>query len=150
MNVSNHAATGAVIALVVKEPAIALPLAFVSHFCLDALPHFGYPGNGGFNGMLKHRLTYFMLPFEFAAWIFLIVLLHSQPLTIIAAALVAVSPDLVSLYRYLVYERKGIEPPAPGKITKLHWDLNWGERPWGLIVEASWFIGIIILLKRLL
>jgi hypothetical protein len=37
---------GAIIALAISQPLIALPLAFVSHFVLDALPHYGYGGGG--------------------------------------------------------------------------------------------------------
>lgn len=37
----NHTTTGAIIALTIKEPAVALPLAFASHFVLDIIPHHG-------------------------------------------------------------------------------------------------------------
>lgn len=35
----NHALTGITIAIVVKRPELALPLAFLSHFILDMTPH---------------------------------------------------------------------------------------------------------------
>lgn len=149
MNVSNHAATGAIIAIAFKEPAIALPLAFASHFALDAVPHFGYKGNGGFTEFFKHKLTYFVLVLEFIAWVFLVFLLHAQPAVVILAALIATSPDLVWLYRYFGFERRGVEPPAIGKLSHLHSILNWCERPWGILVELVWFSGAIFLLQRL-
>jgi hypothetical protein len=37
----NHGMTGAAIALAVKQPALAVPLAFLSHFVTDMIPHFG-------------------------------------------------------------------------------------------------------------
>ncbi len=37
----NHAVTGALIAGAVGNPFLAIPLAFASHFVLDAIPHFG-------------------------------------------------------------------------------------------------------------
>lgn len=37
----NHTTTGIIIALVIREPAVALPLAFASHFALDVIPHHG-------------------------------------------------------------------------------------------------------------
>ena len=40
----NHGMTGAVIALTVKKPELAIPLSFLSHFAQDAIPHFGIPG----------------------------------------------------------------------------------------------------------
>src|SRR5690242_2115662 len=44
MTATNHALSGAVIALAVKNPVLAIPLAFVSHFVLDLLPHYNPPG----------------------------------------------------------------------------------------------------------
>ncbi|MFZ1324307.1 MAG: hypothetical protein WAQ57_04090 [Candidatus Saccharimonadales bacterium] len=41
MHTVNHAAAGAGIALAVRQPLLALPLALASHFVLDALPHYG-------------------------------------------------------------------------------------------------------------
>ena len=41
MTATNHILTGATIALAVNHPAVAIPLAFVSHFAWDAIPHFG-------------------------------------------------------------------------------------------------------------
>lgn len=35
----NHATTGIVIALIFKRPETAIPLAFLSHFLLDMVPH---------------------------------------------------------------------------------------------------------------
>jgi hypothetical protein len=37
----NHGMAGAVIALTVKQPVLAVPLAFLSHFATDMIPHFG-------------------------------------------------------------------------------------------------------------
>ena len=40
MTATNHALTGAAIGFIVGVPAIAIPLALISHFVLDAIPHF--------------------------------------------------------------------------------------------------------------
>ena len=40
MTATNHALTGATIATLVRQPYLAIPLAFLSHFFCDALPHF--------------------------------------------------------------------------------------------------------------
>jgi hypothetical protein len=47
MMATSHAVSGAVIALAIREPVLALPLAFVSHFVLDSLPHIGLDEYGG-------------------------------------------------------------------------------------------------------
>ena len=41
MTATNHVVTGIAIVALVPNPAISLPLAFLAHFALDALPHFG-------------------------------------------------------------------------------------------------------------
>jgi len=58
MTITNHILAGAIIGAVIKEPALALPIAFASHFVMDALPHFGYEGNKGYGEALKHKLSY--------------------------------------------------------------------------------------------
>jgi hypothetical protein len=40
MTLTNHLLTGAAIAKLLPSP-VAIPIAFASHFVLDALPHFG-------------------------------------------------------------------------------------------------------------
>src|SRR5882757_8996027 len=41
MTATNHMLTGAVIAAAVRQPALVVPLSFLSHFVLDMIPHFG-------------------------------------------------------------------------------------------------------------
>ena len=113
---------------------------------MDALPHFGYEGRGGIPEALKHRLTYFVIALDVIAWIVLIFLLEGQPLIVIPAALVAISPDLAWPYIYFRFERKGKKPLALGRLSKLHSFLNWYERPWGIITEVAWFIGAVAIL----
>src|SRR3990167_3503334 len=38
----NHGTTGAVIAVTIKEPVLAIPLSFLSHFVQDLIPHWNY------------------------------------------------------------------------------------------------------------
>ena len=40
MTAPNHALTGALIGLTISNPALALPLAFLSHLVCDAIPHY--------------------------------------------------------------------------------------------------------------
>ena len=51
MTTTAHALTGAAIAVVIKKPKLAIPLAFLSHFACDALPHFGIGMNFGSTNM---------------------------------------------------------------------------------------------------
>jgi hypothetical protein len=64
MHSINHAALGAVIGLVTKDPLIAIPAAFASHFVLDALPHYGIRGDEGYAALFKQWQSYPMVIFD--------------------------------------------------------------------------------------
>jgi hypothetical protein len=94
----NHALAGVAIASVIKQPLVALPAAFASHFICDMLPHFGFTGS-----RLKSRTK------EWLFWtvivldaVFLIILLSTLLVkgeySLLAAGSVAFSPDLVWIY----------------------------------------------------
>lgn len=144
MTATSHAAAGATIALIVKEPLIALPLALISHFVMDALPHFGYPGHGGFGEALKHRLTYIFISIDIVAFIFFVTLITELPWVVIFAALVAIVPDIIWATYYFGYERRGLTPPGKNFLN-FHSRLQWCERPWGIWIE----VGAIALLLYL-
>lgn len=147
MNTLNHLATGAVIALVVQKPAIALPLAFVSHFVADALPHFGFVEKGGYGQALKHRLTYVSLAYDAVGICLLLVLISGQAWYVLLSAFLAVSPDLMWVYRYVLFERKGLVPPN-WKIVQFHQKIQWFERPVGLVIEILLSIVLLLMVRR--
>ena len=81
--------------------------------------------------------------------VFLVVMGHWFALV---TGLIAVSPDAIGFYNYLKYERKGL--PSEGILeafhVKFHRWIQWGERPWGIVVESvatgalSWLlVGLI-------
>lgn len=150
MTASNHMITGALIALAVKQPILVIPLAFASHFILDALPHFGFPGKLGFPEALRHKpLTFTMEFIGIIGLIILAQLLYDQAWIVWLAAFVALSPDLMWPYVYIFFERKD-KPHPLGPISQFHHNIQWCERPWGIFVEISWFIGVFVVLQRLL
>ncbi len=152
MNTLNHSATGAIIAIAAANPVIALPLAFVSHFVLDALPHNGYPGGGGYGEALEHRRRTFLTlaGYDLVGVALLAYLLFGQPWFVWAAAFLAVSPDLKWPYRYWFFERKGNEPPEADWLTKFHKWVQWCERPWGILIEITYSVIILWILWRLI
>lgn len=144
MTVSNHILAGSAIALTFKQPLIVLPLAFLSHFLLDAVPHFGY-SRGGYKEIFTHKLSYAVLfldivgiaavisTFVFASWL------------TFAAALIALLPDVVWPYRYFYYERNEIQE-AMYRFTRFHEKIQWCERSWGIVVEVPLFVlGFVLL-----
>lgn len=145
MTVTNHILAGAIIGLAIQEPLIALPLALLSHFVMDALPHFGYKGNGGFGEALQHRLTYWVGAATTLTTLLVVMLLiaHQEWLAL-AAGLTATLPDALGVYNYRHFERHGQTATGLVKLVhvKFHRAIQWCERPWGIWVELATFIAL--------
>lgn len=153
MTATNHALTGAVIALSVKQPALAIPLAFLSHFVLDALPHYGV-ANGDVFERNKKLLT--KIVFSTDAVLFVVTLVwlgfffHAEVSNTLLfwSAAAAYLPDLPWIYRFVREIRTRKWEPG-GRYTRIHEKIQWGERPWGIIVEILWAIGALIAVEVL-
>ncbi len=143
MTAANHVVAGAVIATAFKNPVVALPLAFMSHFLLDALPHYG----------IKDHTTpkfVYILSLDFAvATSFLLALALLQPQGwqyFLLAAVVSASPDLMWLPRWINELRSRENRPLRG-LSKLHSSIQWSERPWGALIEVAAFVlGVYVFL----
>lgn len=147
MTITNHIGTGALIGLTVANPVFAVPMALLSHFVLDALPHFGYKGEGGYGFLFKHKLARGVTYADIViAIIVAAMLLRLSPVALLIG-IIALSPDIMWPIRYMVYERKGKMPPE-GYLSWFHWHIQKYERPWGLGVEAVYLLVIIYLLKN--
>lgn len=140
---TNHMTTGAVIAFAIKQPAFALPLAFLSHFLLDALPHYGQQGE-------EHtfsKLTRFIVITDLlVAGSFLLWLIFSGYYVAAAGAFLAASPDAAWAYRITYLHIVGVIP-KPSLLTRFHTWIQWGERPWGLAIELVYTISILLVLR---
>ena len=143
MTASNHALVGSAIALTVKQPLLALPLAFASHFVLDALPHFGYPGLGE---AFKHKLFIIVESFDAIVLILIFLTMVQIGYMPLLGALMAISPDFEWVYRYFFYERKGLKPPLTSPLAKFHSKIQRYERPWGIAVELPFFLIVFVLI----
>lgn len=150
MNIVNHAAVGAVIGMRL-HPALAVPAALLSHFALDAVPHYGFPGRKGYGEVFKHKfLTSVYGICDVIGLAILIFLLFKAPAVAVMCGIVAALPDLLWVPRYYLYERKGLMPPGNNNpFIKLHRYVQWCERPWGLIVEVLFSLVILYGLWRL-
>ncbi|MCA9342544.1 hypothetical protein KC950_00825 [Candidatus Saccharibacteria bacterium] len=151
MTATNHALTGAVIAATVVNPALGLTLAFLSHFALDALPHFGAHTVASvkskeFRYILTTDgivLTAFLVIVGFAGykvgydWWLL-------PL----GGLLAAIPDIMWLSHYKA-DLSGADKEWD-IIRKFHKTIQQWERSWGWIVEMVWFVVFTIILNRIL
>ena len=146
MNILNHLATGAAIALVVDKPAIALPVALVSHFVLDVVPHYGYPGEEGYKEAFRHRLSYLSLVFDAIGIAVLFTLVKDSIWVVFASAFLAIVPDAVWPYRYFMFERKNLALPD-SRYARFHAGIQWCEREWGIIIEVIYSIALLLFIR---
>ena len=145
MTTANHLLAGTILALTIKEPALVLPLAFLSHFLLDALPHYGHDGYGE---AFRHKETLIM---ELLGLIGIAALLSAGVYgwnLALLAAVVAVSPDFEWPFRYFLFERRG-KPPFKTPLTRIHKNIQWCERNWAMTVEVGFFVAAYLWLLEL-
>jgi hypothetical protein len=130
----NHGVTGAAIALTLKQPALAIPLAFISHFIQDAIPHFGLDEKE----LFKKRFNIILVLDFLFALILMIILAILFP---------AASPDLMWAYHRLYVERINNHKPKLGITARMHHKIQWSQTLSGIYVEALWFllVGALIL-----
>lgn len=142
----NHAATGAFVAVLVHNPVIALPAALLSHFAIDALPHWDYkfkrPGMTQIVAMVD-------LTFTLSLLLVLSVTIDASARLVIACGFLGVLPDTMWLPEIL----QGKKPPINRKtllhrLRRIHARIQWSESKHGAYVEIVWFILIIFLLYK--
>ena len=147
MFASNHALSGALIGLIVVNPLVALPLAFVSHFVLDAIPHYGRTDDAAW---LKNPCFHRLLIGEFLVCVGIVLLLFiTQPANWQLAsicAFLATSPDLFWMKKFIRGNKQSASPTK-----KEHWFLQfhafvqWYEKPNGLYIELPIFVLLMAL-----
>jgi len=152
MTATNHALAGALIGLTVGNPVLAIPAAFVSHFVLDAIPHYDQPGeelaryrsNRFRNELLAHALLCFLL---------VVLLAITRPthwLTAALCAFVATSPDLFWIPKFVAAKRHSQLLKNRTRFWRFHDWIQWRTGPELLWVEIVWFLVVgFVLVTRL-
>jgi hypothetical protein len=150
MTATNHALTGAIIGLMVSDPFIAAPVALLSHFVLDSIPHHGSLKNK--NVWLKSRTFHTMLIVDASLCLVLVIalaILHPRHwILACVCAFLAASPDLASigLFRAALANKSR----KPNLYTRFASKIQWFERPSGTVVEATWFLSCLFILSRII
>jgi hypothetical protein len=148
MTAINHALTGAVIGAAVHQPLLALPLAFVSHYVLDSLPHFGAGP-----GFIKTNIFKFMLLADFCLCLLLVIILavsNTHHWFIISlCAFLATSPDLFWINNYRYALKNKLIDWKPGLHSRFASKIQWYEKPLGGLVELIWATSMSVLLIHL-
>lgn len=148
MTAINHSLTGILIATVVDRPAIALPLAFLSHFFLDILPHFGEPDSSrtvlswimwGVDAIVTGSLGLFLFGETIEG--------RLSPIYL-AAMFLAILPDLFWFKKRVINEwYLGLPVKPKSAFGKFHSKIQKLQFPHGWLYEIIWFFGMIFLLN---
>lgn len=143
----NHGMTGAVIALAVRQPLLAVPLAFVSHYVTDMLPHFGFEQKE----VLKKRFDFFVLGdfvFSLILMFVLAILFPAQAILIWLCMIAAAIPDMVWwFYRGSVASW----PRGLGDFSAWHFKINTESHVRHFYYDILWFAAMwALVIYRLL
>lgn len=145
MTGTNHYLAGVASAVVFKNPALAIPVAFASHFVLDALPHFGLQFSKDRAKVLLSISTIDILLLAMSV----VFTVHSYPIWYVFAGLTAVSPDFAWVYRFTIREKFGKLPPPPtNRFNNWHASLQKLESVWGGFVEIGFLIFLSLVLFK--
>lgn len=151
MTATNHALTGAIIGLAVHNPWLAIPAAFVSHFILDATPHFDPRGDERKN--YQSRWFHVMLGLEVVlcgALVFSLAIVHPAFWLLAAiCAFVAASPDLMWVSKFVAANTDKPFPKYKNPLVILHNDEQKRAHPSGVYLEIAWFIFTLTVLLSL-
>lgn len=152
MTATNHALSGALIGLAITQPVIALPLALVSHFMLDSVPHFGIKfAKSPEKRKLFHR--YLLIDACLLTLIIIGLFLAGAGWLVFACLFLAGCPDFYQAYHYIANKKfhktgQGITNNA---YTRFHKNIQVGkESEKGIFVEAPLAIIFIVIIAKLL
>lgn len=149
----NHATTGALIAAAIVNPILAIPLAFASHFVLDATPHFGWDFDQDVFERNRSKELRIAVAFEFPLSIAAIIILPIliRPITswwvTLLSILAAMAMDLIWVYRGIREElTKKVKPR--NKIMDFHLKLSYHHQRFliGVAWELLYFAGALTLI----
>ena len=147
MTATGHAIIGTVIAAKLGNPALAIPIAFASHFLADALPHW----DTGTNRHKKSTTRFFMESFAdvsigfILSWA-IITLLFPTTNLFYAFLIIIVSelPDWLTA-PYLFFDLK-IQPFLSIYKLQKKFDTEL-DLPWGFINQAAVLTALVFLAK---
>jgi hypothetical protein len=135
----NHALTGALVAANINRPVIALPVALLSHFVIDAVPHWNYDLKPH---IARRQLVMFAdLALSLALLLVLAATVDANPYLVIAGGLLGILPDTMWL-RYFITGRPSIHGSPKrliNRIRQFHFWIQWSETSKGFFMELLWF-----------
>ena len=147
MTATNHAITGAIIGALAPI-WVTVPIAFLSHIILDAMPHYDDPA------MLKRSKKFkaILIADIIGCFIVAVLLITIQPnhwLNMLVCAFTATSPDFLWIPDYLASIQHKKQPNY-GPLRRFFARIQWSQTKNGKYVELVWFLGTSILLHQLI
>lgn len=143
----NHVLSGALVGIFTPtEYAIYIPLiAFVSHFLLDAFPHYGHDETASvysqkFKRILVVDAILCVLFLVGTCWLY-----PDKLVAIVIAVAFATLPDFLWILHYYVKTKNRGE----NLFFKFAAKIQWGERPWAWSLEILYAMIMIALLVGL-
>ena len=150
MTATNHALTGAIIGLVVAQPALAIPFALLSHYLLDMIPHFGTDLPEG-RALKTNAFRNYLIMEAGVCFLLVVTPFLRQPVHWWLAAIcafVAASPDLLSFNRWWTIRLgKKYKKSLYGRFASR---IQWFEHPIGAVVEVAWCAAALFLLAKII
>lgn len=130
MTATNHAISGAIIGAILPLP-FAIPVAFVSHFILDALPHFGIEH---YKREDSKFYKYFVMGDSIVALCFAAsgIVFHKWNMEICGWA--AYAPDSTWVLHYF-RQGKSMNIETKNWFMRFHRVIQRYERPWGIAID---------------
>ncbi|OGH07736.1 MAG: hypothetical protein A2W22_03245 [Candidatus Levybacteria bacterium RBG_16_35_11] len=144
MTATSHAIVGTVIAAKIGNPALAVPIALVSHVILDSIPHWDTATNGHGRRNLK---TFIKTMFDFVISLIVSFLLISFlfPTTNLSYAFFIIITAQLFDWLTVPYLFFGINFPSVYvyKFQKL-FDRKL-DKPWGIITQVGTVLAILVI-----
>lgn len=145
----NHALTGALIGLTITRPVVAVPLAVVSHFICDALPHYDseLASVSASRWVVSNKFRTLLLADALLCVGLVVLLAVKQPAHWWLAAIcafAATSPDLLWINQFIHARQKRFW--RPNAFSSFAVAIQWFHKPIGAVVEIAWFASAVVLL----
>lgn len=139
MTATNHGLFGAVLAITMQNhPVAAVVLAPLSHFLLDAIPHYGGLSDKELKSNKFFRILFVDATLAVVCTLYIAWLWPHIALLVVACAFLAASPDLMWIY----YQYSGRKYLDVHLIPKFHHWIQWSQHKTGLFVYTDfvWFL----------
>ncbi len=151
MTTANHVVTGALIAVTVHNPVLAISVCYISHFVLDAIPHFSpsmprdiFERNK--NKTFRRVLTLNIISAAMLTSLIYVKLQDSVSLGLFLACIIAANlPDLVWIPRFIQEHITHKERPR-GPISELHVRIQHDSVKLGAMNEIIYFAAALLIL----